>query len=54
MPSNNSKVILIRREIYIIDDLSTKALININIIKSKEIVLNTFKNLTIIKSYKSL
>ena len=54
MPSNNSKVILIRREIYIIDDLSTKALININIIKSKEIVLDIFKNLAIIEFYKNL
>ena len=54
MPSNNDKVTLIRREIYIINNLSIKALIRINIIKSKNIILDIFKNLTIIKLYKDL
>ena len=54
MPSNNDKVILIYREIYIINNLSIKALIKINIIKSKNIILDIFKNLTIIELYKDL
>ena len=51
---NNSKVTLIRREIYIIDNLSTKALIRINIIKPEGIILNTNKDLIIISSYNLL
>ena len=55
MPNENSnKVILIRYKIYIINNLSIKALININIIKLKDIILNTNKNLIIINSYNLL
>ena len=42
---------MIRREIHIVDDLFVKALIEINIIKSKTIILDTAKNITIIESY---
>ena len=52
--SGNNKVALIRREIYIMDDLSVKALIGINIIKPERIILDTNKNLTIIDFYESL
>lgn len=52
--NENDKIILIYREIHIINDLSTKALINIDIIKLKRIILNIDKNLTIIKSYNLL
>ena len=45
---------LIRYKIYIINNLSAKALININIIKPKDIILDTNKDLTIISSYESL
>ena len=41
---------MIRREIYIVDDLSIKTLININIMKFETIILNIVKNLIIIKS----
>ena len=52
IPSNNSnKVALIRYKIYIIDDLLVKALININIIKLKLIILNISKDLITIGSY---
>ena len=51
---NNKKVALIRRKIYIIDNLFVKALININIIKFKAIILDISKNLAIIKFYNSL
>ena len=44
---------LIRREIYIVNDLLIKALININIIKFKVIVFDISKNLIIIKLYNS-
>ena len=54
MPSNNDKVTLIRREIYIVDDLFAKALIKIDIMKPKNIILDTFKNLAIIKFYEGL
>ena len=51
IPSKDSrKVALIRREIYIVDDLSAKTLININIIKLERIILNTNKDLAIISS----
>ena len=48
---NDEKIALIRREIHIVDDLSVKALIEINIIKSKAIILDTAKDITIIESY---
>ena len=51
---NNNKITLIYREIYIINNLFVKALININIIKSKEIILNIIKNLATIKFYNLL
>ena len=39
--SNKNKItILIKREFYIIDNLTTKTLIKINIIKSKDIILD--------------
>ena len=54
IPDKNNKIILIRRKIYIIDNLSTKALININIIKLEDIILDTSKDITVISSYNSL
>lgn len=51
--NNNNKVILIRREIHIIDDLSIKIFININIIKSETIIFDIDKNLVIINFYDS-
>ena len=47
-------MVLIRRKIYIIDNLSTKALIGINIIKPEGIILKTNKDLIIISSYNLL
>lgn len=47
--NNNNKITLIRRKIYIVDDLSIKAFIKIDIIKFKNIVFNINKNLIIIK-----
>lgn len=46
-----NKITLIRREIYIIDNLSIKAFIEINIIKFEEIVFDINKNLVTINSY---
>ena len=51
LPNQNNKIILIRFKIHIINDLSIKILIDINIIKLKIIVLDTNKDLIIIKSY---
>ena len=48
---NDEKVALIRREIHIVDDLSAKALIEIDIIKSEAIILDTAKDMTTIESY---
>lgn len=47
--NNNNKIILIRREIYIVDVFSIKIFININIIKSKTIILNIVKIFIIIE-----
>ena len=52
--SKNSKIALIRREFYIVDNLSIKILIKINIIKLEDIVLDTNKDLTIINLYNFL
>ena len=50
--SNKNKIIvLIEREFYIIDNLTTKTLIEIDIIKSKEIVLDLQANIIRIDIY---
>ena len=49
-----NKVALIRRKIYIIDNLSIKVLISINIIKLEDIILDINKDLLIIRSYNLL
>ena len=51
---DRSKLVLIYYKIYIIDNLSIKIFINIDIIKLKDIILNINKNLIIIKSYNLL
>ena len=47
-------MILINRKIYIVDNLSTKTLINIDIIKLEGIAIDIDKNLIIIELYDSL
>ena len=55
MPNaDNSKITLIRRKIYIVDDLSAKALISIDIIKPEDIILDINKDLITISSCESL
>lgn len=54
MLSSDGKVALIRREIHIIDNLSIKALIEINIMKPKDIILDISRNLAIIDFYEAL
>ena len=54
LSSSGEKITLIRQEIHIVDDLSVKALIEIDIIKLESIVLDTSKNLIVIDSYNSL
>jgi hypothetical protein len=51
---NKDGVILITRELYIVNNLSAKIFIGVDIIKSKDIILNTRKNLIIITLYGNL
>ena len=44
----------IKKEFYIVDDLAVKALIDINIIKSKDMILDIKKNVMIIDLYKDI
>ena len=44
----------IKREFYIVDDLAIKALVDINIMKSKDMILDIKKNFIIIDSYKNI
>ena len=46
--------IKIKREFYIVDDLVIKALIDINIMKLKNIILDIEKNVIIIDLYKNI
>ena len=46
--SNNRKFTLIKRELYLVDNLSTKILIRINIIKPKSITLDLRRDIIII------
>ncbi len=50
IPSNNSTT-FIKRELYIVNNLLIKALIKVNILKSKGIIINLNRNLIIIYSY---
>ena len=52
--SKDGKIALIYREIYIIDNLFAKIFIEINIIKSEDIVLDINKDLIIIGLYNFL
>ena len=54
LSSNGEKIVLIRWEIHIVDDLFAKALIEIDIMKLESIVLDTNKDLVIIGSCNSL
>ena len=51
---DGSKVALIRREIHIVDDLSAKALIGIDIMKPEGIILDTARDIAVIGSCNSL
>ena len=50
---NKNDIIKIKKEFYIVDDLAIKALVDINIIKSKDIILDIEKNVIIIDLYKN-
>jgi len=54
IPSKDDKIALITRELYIVDNLSIKVLISIDIIKLKEIIINTGRDLVIIIFYSNL
>ncbi len=47
-------VILITRELYIVNNLLTKVFISVDIIKSKDIIIDIRRDLVIITSYNSL
>ena len=51
---DKNDIINIKKKIYIVDNLVIKALIDINIIKSKDIILDIKKNIIIIDSYKNI
>ena len=50
----SKNTIFITRKVYIINNLSVKALIKINIIKSKDIILDLLRDILIINFYKKL
>ena len=52
--SNKNNITKIKREFHIINDLAIKALININIIKPKNMILDIEKNVIIIDSCKNI
>ena len=47
-------IALIEREFYVVDNLTAKALININIIKPERIVLDIERDVIIIESYRDI
>ena len=54
LDKNNYNIALIKREFYIVDNLTAKTLIDINIIKLEGIVLNVVRNIITITLYKNL
>ena len=51
---NKNDIIKVKREFYIVDDLVIKTFIDINIMKSKDIILDIEKNVIIIDLYKNI
>ena len=51
---NGNNIIRIKKEFYIVDDLAVKALIDINIIKSENMILDIKKNVIIIDLCKNI
>ena len=51
---NKNDIIRVKREFYIVDDLVIKAFIDINIMKSKGMILDIEKNVIIIDLYKDI
>ena len=51
---NKNNIIKIKRKFYIVNDFVIKAFVDINIIKSKNIILDIKKNIMIIDSYKDI
>ena len=51
---NKNNIVKVKKEFYIVDDLVVKALIDINIIKSEDIILDIKKNVIIIDLYKNI
>ena len=49
--TSNRKLALIKRELYLVDNLSAKILIRINIIKPKSIILDLRRDIIIIEAY---
>ena len=52
--SDKNDIIKIKKEFYIVDDLVIKVLINIDIIKSKNMIFDTEKNVIIIDLCKNI
>ena len=52
--SNKNDIIKIKRKFHIVDDLVIKTLIDINIIKSKDMIFDIKKNVIIIGLYKNI
>ena len=51
---DKNDIIKIKKEFYIVDDLIIKALVDINIIKSKDMILDIKKNVIIIDLCKDI
>ena len=51
---NKNDIVKIKKEFYIVDDLAVKAFVDIDIIKSKDIILDIEKNVIIIDLYKDI
>ena len=51
---DKNDTIKIKREFHIVDDLAIKALIDINIMKSKDMILDIKKDVIIIDLYKNI
>ena len=52
--SDKNDIVKIEKEFHIVDDLVIKALIDVNIMKSKDIILDIKKNVIIIDLYKNI
>ena len=54
LPGNTRRLGLIEREFYIVDDLSAKALVGVDILKPEDITINFVRDIIVLRAYDNI